>query len=51
MKVELPFGVTYWAAMLKNGKCQLNALVCLETIDTAIGKQTRHLMGPTEDLE
>ncbi len=35
MILELPFGVTYWAANGTTGNYQLNALVRLETIDTA----------------
>ena len=51
MKLELPFGETYWAANGTTGNYQLNALVCLETIDTAFGKKTRRTLGPTKDLE
>jgi len=51
MILELPFGVTYWAASGTTGNCQLNALVRLETIDTAFGEKIRRFLGPTQDLE
>ena len=51
MILELRFGITYWATNGTSGNSQLNALVRIETVDTALWKKIRRFLDTTKDLE